>query len=149
MNWRGARGHEKFIQSGSNKQGADRRDFPTEIRNSNFFPAENRSFPPKKKKRSSSQKCHEIRCQSTKLSKIPVASTNLGLDLHSSSPKLVNFFGAQSSLGGAQFSFGGAQAVIWGGTAQECLPWCRDWAKGALALPKPSHLEDLLHNTSV
>ena len=43
-----------------------------------------------------------------------MANTNLDLDLHSSSAKPVNFFGAQSSLGGAQFSFGGAQAVIWG-----------------------------------
>ena len=39
----------------------------------------------------------------------------LGLDLHSSSPEPVNFFGAQSSLGGTQFSFGGEQAVILGG----------------------------------
>ena len=39
--------------------------------------------------------------------KIRVANTNLGLDLHSSSPEPVNFFGAQSSLAGAQFSFGG------------------------------------------
>ena len=67
----------------------------------------------KRKKRSSSQKCHEIRCQSTKITKIPVANTSLGLDMHSCSPEPVNFFGAQSSLGGAQ-------AVIWGSTAQEC-----------------------------
>ena len=67
----------------------------------------------KKKTRSLSQKRHEIRCQFTK-------NTNLGLDLHSSSPEPVNFFGAQSSLGGAQFSFGGAQAVIWGGMAPVC-----------------------------
>ena len=39
-----------------------------------------------------------------------------GLDLHSSSPELINFFGAQTSLG-AQLLFGGAQAVIWEGTA--------------------------------
>ena len=39
-----------------------------------------------------------------------------GLELHFSSTEPVNFFGAQSSLGGAQFSFGGgAQAVILGG----------------------------------
>ena len=31
----------------------------------------------------------------------------LGLDLHASSPELINFFGAQSLLGGAQVSFGG------------------------------------------
>ena len=51
------------------------------------------------KKRSSSPKCHDIRCQSTKITKIPLANTNLGLDLHSSSPEPVNFFGSQSSLG--------------------------------------------------
>ena len=72
------------------------------------------------KKRSSSQKCHEIRCQSTK-------NTNLGLDLHSSSPDPVNFFGAQSSLGGTLFSFGGAQAVIWGARPRYAPPWCRVW----------------------
>ena len=39
-------------------------------------------------------------------------STNLGvlgLDLHSSSPETVNFFGAQSSLGTRKQSFGGAR----------------------------------------
>ena len=68
-----------------------------------------RFFRPKtgdlQKKRSSSQKRHEIRCQSTK-------NTNLGLDLHSSSPEPVNFSRAQSSLGGAQFSFGGSTAPV-------------------------------------
>ena len=71
-----------------------------------------RFFRPKtgdlQKKRTSSQKCREIRCQSTKITKIPVANTNLGLNLHSSSPELVNFFGAQSSFEGAQAVFGGA-----------------------------------------
>ena len=60
-----------------------------------------------------------------KLRKILAVNTNLGvlgLDFHFSSPEPVNFFWAQSSLGGAQFSFGGAQAVIWGGTAPECPP---------------------------
>ena len=63
----------------------------------------------KYKKKSSSQKRHEIRCQSTK-------NTNLGLDLHSTSPEPVNFFGALSSLVGATIfvwghkqSFGGAR----------------------------------------
>ena len=50
--------------------------------------------------------------------------TNLGIDLHSSSPEPINFFGAQSSLGGAQ-------AVIWGGTAPECLPWRRACVESA------------------
>ena len=69
-----------------------------------------------------------IRCESTKITKkqfllanCSAVNTNLGvlgLNLHSSSPKPVNFFGAQSSLEGAQFSFGGAQAVIWGARPQ-------------------------------
>ena len=66
-----------------------------------------------KKKRSSSQKRHEIRCQSTK-------NTNLGLDLHSSSPDPVNFFWAQSSLGGTQFSFGGHKQSF--GGHGPCMP---------------------------
>ena len=69
-------------------------------------------------KRSSSQKFHEIRCESTKATKKQfllansrTISTNLRVldfNLHSSSPKPANFFGAQSSLGKAQ-------AVIWEG----------------------------------
>ena len=62
-----------------------------------------------KKKRSSSRKFYEIRCESIKITKLRVANTDLGLDLHSSSPEPIHFFGAQSSLGGAQFSFGGAR----------------------------------------
>ena len=72
----------------------------------------------KKLKRSPSQNFYEIRCESTKITKIMVVNTNsgvLGLDLHFSSPEPVNFFETQSSLGGAQFSFGGAQALISGG----------------------------------
>ena len=82
----------------------------------------------KTKKRSSSQKFHEIRCESTKVTKKHLLlansraiSTNLsvlGLDLHSSSPEPNNFFGAQSSLGGGGTIFvQGAQAAIWGSTA--------------------------------
>ena len=65
-----------------------------------------------KKKRSSSPTFHEIRCESTKTTKkhfllanSRTISTNLGvlgLDLHSSSPERVNFFGAQASLGRAR-----------------------------------------------
>ena len=65
--------------------------------------------------------------------KMRAVNTNvevLGLDLHSNSPKLVNFFGAQSSLGGAQFSSGGgAQAVIWGARPRNAPSWrwaCQD-----------------------
>ena len=140
VNSRGARGHEKFIPvwiKWTRWEANIQRDFPAGNRWSQkkkkekrpslklqgifrpksqiqaVFPAENRWS--KKKKRFSSQKRQDIRCQSTK-------NTNLGLDLHSSSPDPVNFFGAQSSLGGAQFSFGRAQAVIWGGTAPACPP---------------------------
>ena len=69
------------------------------------------------KKRSSVQNFYEIRCESTNTTKKQFLLANsravntklgvLGIDSHSSSPKPVNFFGAQSSLGGAQFSFGG------------------------------------------
>ena len=78
-----------------------------------------------KKKRSSSQKFCEIRCESTKITKIRAVNTNLGvlgLDLHFNSPKPVNFFGAQSSLGGAQFSFGGHKQSFGGSMAPECPP---------------------------
>ena len=108
------------------------RDFPAEIKNSNGFSVQKQMIS--KTKRSSSQKCHQIRCQSTNITKIPVVNTNLGLDLHSSIPEPVNFFGAQSLLGGAQFSFGGAQAVIPGGTAPECPPL----APGLSRLPSES-----------
>ena len=100
------------------------RDFAGEIRNSNSFSGRKQVIS-KKRKRSSSQKCHEIRCQSTKITKIPLANTILGLDLHSSSLEPVNFFGAQSSVGGAQFSFGRAQAVIWGARPRNASLWLR------------------------
>ena len=77
------------------------RDFLAEIGNSSSFSG--RKHVISKKKRSSSQTSHEIRCQSTK-------NTNLGLDLHSSSPEPVNFFGAQ-------FSLGGETIFVWGGTS--------------------------------
>ena len=115
--------HQKKERSSPNFKGIFRPK--SEIQT--FFLAENRSSPQKKvfieiprnfaakyrwsskkkEKRSSSQKCHEIRGQSTKILKIPVTNTNLGLNLHSSSPKSVNFFGAQSSLGGHKQSLGG------------------------------------------
>ena len=81
-------------------------------KDSKGFSGQNRKFKrffrPKtgdlqKKKRSSSQKSYEIRCQSTKSTKITVANSNL----HSSSPEHVNFFGAPSSLGGHNFRLGG------------------------------------------
>ena len=72
----------------------------------------------KTKKRSSSPKFYEIRCESTKTKKKQFLLANskaistilgvLGLDLHSSSPEPVNLFGAQSSLGAHKKSVGGA-----------------------------------------
>ena len=77
------------------------RDFSAEIRNSSGFSGRKWVIS---EKRSSSQKCHDIRCQSTK-------NTNLGVDLHSSSPEPVTFFVAQSSLGeGHKQSFRGSTA---------------------------------------
>ena len=133
-------GTRNLSQCGSNEQGVNQRFkgiFRPQSEVQAVFPAENRWSPKKKKirlhwnckgffgqirkfkrffwlktgdlqkkKRCSSQKRHDIRCQSTK-------NTNLGLDLYSSSPEPVNFFGAQSSFGGAQF---------WGGTAPVCPP---------------------------
>ena len=66
----------------------------------------------KKKEGSSSQSFNEIQCNSTKITKKQFLLTNsmvvninlgvLGLNLHSSNPEHVNFFAAQSSLGGAR-----------------------------------------------
>ena len=59
----------------------------------------------------------------TKITKVRAENTNLGvsgLDLHFNSPERVNFFGAQSSLGGAQFLFGGARP-------RNAPPWRRAW----------------------
>ena len=110
-------GHEQFIWCEFERGTGAREIYPSldqlnkvGSKDSKGFSAPNRKFKqcfqPKtgdlQKKGSSSQKRHEIRCQSTK-------NTNLGLDP-------VNFFGAQSSLGGHGFrlgrhkqSFGGAR----------------------------------------
>ena len=135
VNSRGARGHEKFIpvwikrtrwRPKNKKKGLQFKNFHKFWSSSQKFCDFSRILKCRtKKKRSSSQKFYEIRCESTKIMKIRAVNTNLGvlgLDLLSNSPEPVNFFGAQSSLRGAQFSFGGAQAVIWGGTAPECPP---------------------------
>ena len=110
-------GTSNLSQSGSSEQGEEQRFkgiFRPKSEIQAVFPTENRWSPKKKKKRSSFQKLHEIRCQSTKI-------TNLGLDLHSRSPEPVNFFGAQSSLGGeAEFLLGGGTSCQLGGTAPVC-----------------------------
>ena len=93
-----------------------------------------------KKKRSSVQKLYEIWFESTQITKKQFLLSNsravntnlgvLGLDSHSSSPKPVNLFGAQSSLGGAQFLFRGAQAVIWGAWPPRNAPPWRRFCRG-------------------
>ena len=121
INFRG--GHEKFILWEFERDTGAREIYPNldqmnkvRSKDSNGFSGRNRKFKrfflPKtgdlqNKKSSSSQKRHEIRCQSTK-------NTNLGLHLHSSSPEPVNFVGAQSPLKGAQFSFGGHKQSLGG-----------------------------------
>ena len=71
----------------------------------------------KNKKRSLSQKFHKIRCESTKTTKKLFLLANsrtirtnlgiLGLDLHSSCPEPVNFFGHCPRLGVHKRSFAG------------------------------------------
>ena len=79
----------------------------------------------KKKKRFSSQKFYEIRCESTKITKLRAVNTSSGvldLDLRSSSPEPVNFFGEQSSVGrGTIFVWGGTSSHL-GGHGPEMLP---------------------------
>ena len=113
VNSRGAQGHKKFIPVWMKwtRWGAkSQRDFPAEIANSSGFSGRKQVIS--KKKGSSSQKRHKIWCKSSK-------NTNLDLDLCSKSPDPVNFFGAQSSLGGAQFSFGRNKHSV-GGAYRGC-----------------------------
>ena len=71
-----------------------------------------------KKKRFLSQNFNEIRCKSTKITKIRAVNTNLGvlgLNLHFNSPEPVNLFGAQSSIGGGHnFRLGGHKQLFGG-----------------------------------
>ena len=59
--------------------------------------------------------------------KIPVANTNLGLDLHSSSPESVNFLREQSSLGGHNFCLGRHKQSFEGVRPRYAPPWRRVW----------------------
>ena len=127
-------GTRNLFQCGSNEQGEDHKKslqfnnfhkFWSSSQNSCDFSRILKGRT--KKKRSSSQKFYEIRCESTKITKIRAVNTNLGilgLDLHFNSPEPVNFFGAQSSLGGAQFSFGGHKQSFGG-------VWPRNAPRGA------------------
>ena len=112
-----------LFQCGSNEQGEDKKKGLQSKTSQKFWSSSQNScnFPRIKsegqKKRSSFQNFSEIRCESTKITQIRAINTYLevlGFDLHSGSPEPVNFFGAQSSLGGTIF--------IWGGTAPECPP---------------------------
>ena len=111
--WEGHGGTRNLFQCGSNEQGLQFKNFYKfwlSSQNSSDFSRILRWRLPPPKKRSSSQKFYEILCESTKITKIWVVNTNLGvsdLDLQSNSPEPVNISAAQSSLRGAQFSFGG------------------------------------------
>ena len=133
VNSRGARGHEKFIPvwiRWTKWRAKIQRDFPAEIGNSSGFSGRKQVIS---KKRSSSQKRHEIRCQSTK-------NTNLGLDLHSSSsPEPVNFFRAQPLLGGHKFRSGGTSSHLGGHIIQAviCPPWRWVWVESRTLHSRP------------
>ena len=80
----------------------------------------------KKKKRAWSKKFYEIRCESTKSSKIRSVNTNLGVSEASIctpiAPSRLICSGHSPRLGWHNFRLGGAQALTWGGTAPECPP---------------------------
>ena len=123
VNSRGHLGTRSLFESGSNEKDEDPQKMPS-VENfpqnlvavSKFLRFSTNSSVKTKRKRSSSQKFYDIRCKSIKITKkqfllanSSAVNTNLevlGLDLRSSSPKPVNFFGPQPSLGGAQFSLG-------------------------------------------
>ena len=65
----------------------------------------------KKKKRSASQKFYETLCESTKISKICAANTNLGVLV---APSLLIFSGHSPRLGGTIFVWGGTSSHLGG-----------------------------------
>ena len=69
-------------------------DFPAEIRNLNGFSSRKQVISKKKGPYPENPVSDHENYENT------VAYTNFGIDLHSSCPEPVNFFGAQSSLGG-------------------------------------------------
>ena len=73
----------------------------------------------------------------------PQKNTNLGLDLHSSNPDPVNFFGAQSSLGGGHsFCLGGHKQSFGGhGSGMPPPPWRRVCTNSV----KKRNIEKLCH----
>ena len=121
-NREGQGGTRNSFQCGSNEQGEDQKKkvFSSKIStNSGYrlkilaifheFSCEDQK---KKDQRSSSQKFNEIRCESTKSTKIRPVNTNLGvlgLALHSNSPSLLISSGHSPRLGGHKQSFGGTR----------------------------------------
>ena len=113
-------GTRNLSQSESNEQDEDQTfigisRLKSEIQT--FFPAENRWSPKNKGLHPKNV------MKSTKITKILVANTKLGLDLHSSSPEPVNFLRGHSPRlkGGHNFRLGGTSSRM-GGTAPECPP---------------------------
>ena len=108
LNSRGARGHEEFIPVWI-KQTEEQKVkgiFRPKSEIQAVFPAENRWSPKKK---------GLYLKNVTKFGVSPQKNTNLDLDLRTRSPEPVNFFGAQSSLGGHNFRLGGTSSQL-GGT---------------------------------
>ena len=118
-------GTRSFFECGSNEKGEDQKKkvFSTNI-STNFvcrlkiLAVFHELLSLDQKKRPSSQKFYETRCESTKITKSQFLLANsravnpnlgvVGQDLHSSSPEPVNFFGAQSLFGeGHNFCLGG------------------------------------------
>ena len=115
-----------LFQYGSNEKGEDQKKvFSTKISTNSRYRLkvlaifqEFLSKDQKKEKKRSRPKSFMKSGVSSKITKIWAVNTNLGvlgLDLHSSSPEPVNFFGAQSSLGGGHnFRLGGTSSHLGG-----------------------------------
>ena len=111
-------GTRYLSQSGSNQQGEEQRFkgiFRPKSEIQALFPAKTGDF---QKKRSSSQKRHEIRCQPQKTPIWASICTPVA-------PSRLNSSGHCPRLGGHNFRLGGAQAIIWWGTAPAFPPWRR------------------------
>ena len=125
VNSRGARGHEKFMLVWIKKKRSSVQKFPQILvivsKFLRFF-TNSLGKNKEKKKKSSSQKLYEIRCESTTITKIRAVNTNsgvLGLDLHFNSPEPLNSSGHSPRLGGTIFVWGGTSSHL-GGTAPNC-----------------------------
>ena len=90
----------------------NQKDFSTEIRNSNVFSGRKQVFS-KKNEKVFIPKMSWNPVSLHKNYKNTGGKHQFGFDLHSSSPEPVNFFGAQSSLGGTIF--------VWGGTSSHLV----------------------------